>query len=325
MQTRKPTYPWKRANMTHQIPRANLSGLKPQRKATLIAQASSVFPRESTVLRAMRGDPRNGDNSSSSSSTEQGSGRNNGKPSPHRPIAPDNSLDSDSSDSSSESLSSDSDSSFSLDFFDEEPSTVATNNSDRTKARKREKRHHYCAKLNKLKYQQSFLKEDPPFTYHGEIQVGLFKKWCHELHDWVKCAQLKQKKSICLAGKYLDGCAYRFYERNILDLKKRYTLTTFFEALLDYVFPADFRMQQRDKFDACHQGRWSILDFLRKLQEIADTVGDIHERDVVLAFWRHCQHQQKTLFWTVLDRTTQSNRFPRLVQSGQLSPDSCSL
>ena len=51
------------------------------------------------------------------------------------------------------------------------------------KARKREKKRRYRAKLNKLKYQQSFLKEDPPPTYHGEIQVGLFKKWCRELRD----------------------------------------------------------------------------------------------------------------------------------------------
>ena len=104
-----------------------------------------------------------------------------------------------------------------------------------------------------MKYQQLFLKEDPPFTYCGEIQVGLFKKWCHELRDWAKHAQLNWKKSICLAEKYLDGRAYQFYERDVLDLKKRYTLTTFFEGLFDYVFPADFRMQQRNKFDTCRQ------------------------------------------------------------------------
>ena len=181
--------------------------------------------------------------------------------------------DLDSSDSSGKSSRSDSDSSFGSDFFDEELSTVATNDSDRTKARKREKRRRYRAKLNKLKYLQSFLKEDPPSTYRGEIQVGLFKKWCRELRDWVKRAQLNRKKSTRLAGKYLDGRGYRFYERNGLDLKKKYTLTTFFEALFDYVFFADFRMQQRDKFDTCHQGRWSVLDFLRELQEISDTVG----------------------------------------------------
>ena len=75
----------------------------------------------------------------------------------------------------------------------------------------------------------------------------------------------------------------------MLDLKKRYTLTTFFEGLFNYMFPADFRMQQCDKFDACKQDGHSVLDFLRRLQEIADMVGDISDHDVVLAFWRRCQ------------------------------------
>jgi hypothetical protein len=96
--------------------------------------------------------------------------------------------------------------------------------------------------LNKLKYQQSFLKEDPPFTYKGEIQVVLFKKWCREVRDWVRQAQLSRKKGIRVAGKYLDGRAYRFYERNVLDLRKQYALTECFEDLFNHVFPANFRM-----------------------------------------------------------------------------------
>lgn len=47
------------------------------------------------------------------------------------------------------------------DFFEENPSTVFMND---MKARKREKKRRYRAK-------------------HGEIQVGLFKKWCRELRD----------------------------------------------------------------------------------------------------------------------------------------------
>ncbi|KAI5980359.1 hypothetical protein EDD15DRAFT_2383678 [Pisolithus albus] len=256
------------------------------KKETHVARASYVFPRESTVLRAMHGDPSENSSSSDSDDTEQGRRGPNDNAPYRRPIVPNPS--SGSSDDSSSSSSED-DFSFGSDFLDEEPSSVLTDDSDRTKARKREKKHRYCAKLNKLKYQQSFLKDDPPFTYRGEIQVGLFKKWCRELRDWVKRARLDRKKSIRVAGKYLDGRAYRFYERNVLDLKKKYSLTTFFEDLFDYVFPADFRMQQRDKFDACRQDGRSVLDFLRRLQEIADTVGDISDKDVVLAFWRRCQ------------------------------------
>ena len=48
------------------------------------------------------------------------------------------------------------------DFLAEEPSITVTADSEQTKARKDGKRR---CKLNKLKHQQAFLKEDPPFTY----------------------------------------------------------------------------------------------------------------------------------------------------------------
>jgi len=133
----------------------------PQKEATPIARASSVFPRESMALRAMQGDPGNNRSSSSSTTTRQGEWPNNLPP--RRPIAPDPSSDSSSDGMMSDSSSSSNDSSFGSDFFEEEPSTVFTNDSDQTKARKREKKRRYRAKVNKMKYQQSFLKEDPPY------------------------------------------------------------------------------------------------------------------------------------------------------------------
>ncbi|KAF9237210.1 hypothetical protein BU15DRAFT_37603, partial [Melanogaster broomeanus] len=129
------------------------------------------------------------------------------------------------------------------------------------------------------------LKHEPPFTYKGEIQAGLFKKWVREVREWIVRGRLTPNQGIKLSGKYLAQSAYNFYERDILDLKKRYTLTEYFESMFDYLFPPDFRMQQRDKFDVCTQEKKSVRDFLRKLKNLADTVGNIDDRDIVLAFW----------------------------------------
>ena len=38
-----------------------------------------------------------------------------------------------------------------------------------------------------------------------------------------------------------------------------------------------------------YQGNLSVIDFLRRLQDLADTVGDFDDSDVVLAFWRRCK------------------------------------
>ncbi|KAF9476571.1 hypothetical protein BDN70DRAFT_779625, partial [Pholiota conissans] len=127
------------------------------------------------------------------------------------------------------------------------------------------------------------------FTYNGEVQATLFKKWVRELRLWIEQGRLAETEGVKMAGKYLGGRAYMFFERDILSRQKNYTLTKFFEKLFDYIFPADFRMQQRDKFDAYRQDNHTVLDFLRKLQEIADTIGDMDDRDIVMAFWRRSQ------------------------------------
>jgi hypothetical protein len=133
---------------------------------------------------------------------------------------------------------------FSADFLTMEPESDHASDSDSTKHDKRATRRTYRAKLNLLKYQQSFIKNEPPFVYSGDANATTFKKWVREVRDWKERARLTTNQSLRMIGKYLSGQAYRFYERDILDLQKGYSLTEFFEQLFDYVFPPDFRMQQ---------------------------------------------------------------------------------
>ena len=110
--------------------------------------------------------------------------------------------------------------------------------------------------------------------------------------DWVAVVAFDNRQS----GKYLSGKAYRFYEQDILQNEKKYTPTEYFAALFDYIFPADFRMQQRDEFDCCRQEDLSAVDYLRQLQDLADTVGNLEDADVVLAFWRRCRSYIRSEF-----------------------------
>jgi len=144
--------------------------------------------------------------------------------------------------------------------------------------------------MAKLKYQQGFLKHEPPFTYSGEPNATSFKKWIREVCDWVSRARLSDWQGIRMLGKYLAGSAYKFFERDVLDLQKKYSLTEFFEGLFDYIFPPDFRMLQRVKFsECCQEGHQSIRDYLCHLKDLADTAGDIEEQDIVRQFWMNCQ------------------------------------
>ncbi|KIJ11621.1 hypothetical protein PAXINDRAFT_15531 [Paxillus involutus ATCC 200175] len=128
--------------------------------------------------------------------------------------------------------------------FGAEPESDHDSDSEGTKRAKRLVRRKYHAKLTQLKYQQGFLKHEPPFIYKGECQAGLFEKWVREVREWIKRGRLTTQQGIKLSGKYLAHSAYNFFEWDILDLKKRYTLSEYFESMFDYLFPPDFHMQQ---------------------------------------------------------------------------------
>jgi hypothetical protein len=141
----------------------------------------------------------------------------------------------------------------------------------------------------KLKYQQSFLKIDPPFIYKGEVQAELFKKWVRETRLYLKYSGLNRSQSLDILGKYLRKRAYKYYDQEILSKRKKLTLSQFFSGLFDYVFPPDFRAQQRDRFDECSQHGRNVRDFLQNLRDLANTIGDLEDKDIVLAFWRRCE------------------------------------
>jgi hypothetical protein len=234
---------------------------------------SSKLPEGSGLRRAMHGDRGSSDPSDSSSGTDDFGG---------------NDLNHD--------LNSESDGSINYrgrNLFRKTPKSDHSSDSEGIRRRKREKRRRHRAKLQELKYQQSFLKQDPPFKYSGEIQASLFKKWVREVRDWIKRGRLSTQQGIELSGKYCGGRAYKFFERDILNARKKYLLAEYFEAMFVYLFPATFRMDQRDAFDACTQCDLSALDFLRQLQDIADTVGDLDENDIILGFWRRCRSYLK--------------------------------
>ncbi|KAG0697909.1 hypothetical protein DFH29DRAFT_878387 [Suillus ampliporus] len=260
-------------------------------------RASSVLPQTSSVKRAMMGagplaaDPVPSDSSSESSSDDDTSstesslsGTHHGHSSKTRRT--ESPVKAKRSSPRRNQLTND----FGANFLAIEPESDHDSDSAETKHCKRVARREYRTKLNLLKYQQGFIKNEPPFTYTGEANATMFKKWVREVRDWKDRARLTTSQSLRMLGKYLSGQAYRFYECNILDLQKAYSLTEFFEQLFDYVFPPDFRMQQRQKFTECHQEhKQSVRDYLRRLRTLADMAGDVDEQEMVRQFWMNCQ------------------------------------
>ncbi|KAJ3554430.1 hypothetical protein NP233_g12425 [Leucocoprinus birnbaumii] len=264
----------RRTARRQQSQRPAREGTQPPSPTTTFKRASSSLPQSSMLKKAMYGDPGDDGGSSSSDDDDEGKGSGGGGYGGGSRRGGSRKPESDSGG----------------DVFDEEPESDHSSDSDGARRHKRELRRKHRAKLAKIRYQVNFLKEDPPFKYEGQLQASTFKKWVREVRNWVERGRLSETQGIKMSGKYLGGRAYHFFERDVLDLRKGYTtLTEYFEAMFDYLFPADFRMQQRDKFDACDQRDLSVQDYLRMLHGIADTIGDIEDRDIVMAFWRRCR------------------------------------
>ncbi|KAG2127164.1 uncharacterized protein EDB93DRAFT_1109452 [Suillus bovinus] len=104
---------------------------------------------------------------------------------------------------------------FGVDFLAMEPESDHDSDSDSTKQNKCQARQEYCAKLNLLKYQQSFIKNEPPFTYNSDANV-----------QEMECKQ---------------------------DLKL------------------------------------PVWNYLQRLHNPADMVGDVDEKEMVHQFWMNCQ------------------------------------
>lgn len=261
---------------------------RPDKNNTRFWKASSLLPGKSSVKRAIvGGGPSEPDSSESDSEDEHSSTESSGeetrrtKKTKARMKVPTNNKHSrPEKDESKASRLPDGDSSDDpcADLLAMEPESDHSSDSSGTKKIKQIARRKHRARLNLLKYQQGFLKHEPLFTYNGEANSSTFKKWVREVGQWHDRAKLSTKQTISMIGKYLGGNAYRFYERDVLDLKKKYSLTEFFEQLFDYTFPSDFRMLQRQRFLECRQeGKQGVQDYIRRLRNIADTTGDVDE------------------------------------------------
>ncbi|TFY69891.1 hypothetical protein EVG20_g2958 [Dentipellis fragilis] len=247
-------------------------------------RASSLLPEDSRLKATLMGqrpktkskrylpsDPSSSSLSSSSSSEpESGSddyprGRGNRRPERR-----------DSSDSGSAGM------------FPTEPETESSADSEDTRREKKRAKRRYKKKMMRLRYAQSFLKLDPPFVYSGEVRADLYQKWVREVRLYLRYSGLTTAQGLLVLGKYLSGRAYKWYDREILSAGRDVTLSDFFLELFDYVFPPDFRSEQRDAFDDCHQRGRSVRDFLQNLLDLANTIGDVSDREIVVAFWRRC-------------------------------------
>lgn len=67
---------------------------------------------------------------------------------------------------------------------------------------------------------------------------------------------------------------------------RRWELDEFLTQLFDHCFPANFRTGQRVRLTKCRQNTRPVRDWTFELRSLADSVGDVPDRQLVLHCWQ---------------------------------------
>ncbi|EGO30503.1 hypothetical protein SERLADRAFT_404644 [Serpula lacrymans var. lacrymans S7.9] len=74
-------------------------------------------------------------------------------------------------------------------------------------------------------------------------------------------------------------------------------LREFFIGLFNHCFPVDYRMKQRDKLKCCFQDNKTVKEYLYKLTELWNIIGDSDECQRVIQFWTGLNSELQQGLW----------------------------
>lgn len=168
--------------------------------------------------------------------------------------------DSSSSDSSSESSSS-----------DDAEAVLAASKSKKAKHHKKKKR--------------MLIKPIAPRDYDGSPDARAYHRFVTEGTAYVQDGNVKPKRMTFMLSYYLKGKAYDFYTQKVSMNYTEWSLQRFFEAMFNYCFPINYRMNQRDKLKRSYQNERTVSEYVHELDELYNMIGLVDERDKVIKLW----------------------------------------
>ncbi|EJD50202.1 hypothetical protein AURDEDRAFT_121834 [Auricularia subglabra TFB-10046 SS5] len=127
------------------------------------------------------------------------------------------------------------------------PSSEESSDSEGTKRRKRKHRKAWKSKQRKLKLELAATKPEPPEKYNGAANWEKFNEFTILTCKYMKSAYIAPKRQVGKLQTLLTDKAKRFYLQQVAGKENLWTRDSFFVALYNFCFPADFRSQQRER------------------------------------------------------------------------------
>jgi hypothetical protein len=124
-----------------------------------------------------------------------------------------------------------------------------------------------------------------PFTFDGRADLDLFDQWTYEVDTWCNWNGISDKIVIKILVNFMSGEASKFFMKHVALHQKDWTLKSIYEALFNYCFPPDFKLQLREQLTGAKQGKNNGRDFQRDLETSAVRFPDVTEWQIRQIFW----------------------------------------
>ncbi|KAF8576871.1 hypothetical protein K439DRAFT_1640169 [Ramaria rubella] len=165
------------------------------------------------------------------------------------------------------------------------PPDPDTDDSVNTHCQKRKAKRKWEDLRDCIRWEQSAVKAEAPFIYYGEPKLDIFQKWTYECVNYLESSQIRSKDQVKRLKKYVKGRAYTFFELEIIMTGQRWDLKTFFEEIFNYCFLPNFCSEQRKRLTTFVQWDLPVRNYARQIRALANSIGDISERQLTVYFW----------------------------------------
>ncbi|KAJ2914251.1 hypothetical protein MD484_g6182, partial [Candolleomyces efflorescens] len=144
---------------------------------------------------------------------------------------------------------------------------------------------------------KNILSQMKVFRYDGSQNIRSFVRNVREVVSSLEMNRVPEKYQVEVAARSLEKKAYDYYEQRIANSARNWTIPQMYEALFNHIFPMDYRISCRNRFNTISQGGKSVTEYAFEIEELVDLIGEVSEREKVIRLWNGFRSSIQSALW----------------------------
>ena len=124
-----------------------------------------------------------------------------------------------------------------------------------------------------------------PDKYDGKEDIDVFDIWKFEVKKWAEFYRLDDKMLIGLMSKCMTGRVGLVYLRFVSEDTSQWMSEDVFNGIFNHCFPANYWMKLQEWLMGMMQGKWSVREFVCKIETLGCCFRDVNEWALINIFW----------------------------------------